>query len=186
SHVQKKRKWMGITKTVYTLAVVAAGIEFILSKVPPYKPDAAACSPDVSHVPAQGMIITTYLAAQGYASMGMAGGIGVGAAALAIKQFGVQLGIATTITNATVSALNSGLGRAAVFLAAKILVGVVDKELEKAEKNAISNIADLEAILAQFAGDVNGVSEGDSTDGTDSGAGPGALADTNSPTNRAY
>ena len=187
SHVQKKRKWMGITKTVYTLAVVAAGVEFILSKIPPYKPDAGACSPGVEHVPVQSAIIATYVAAQGYASLGMMGGIGVGAAALAIKQFGIQLGIGTTIVNAAVSALNSGLGRVAVFLAAKMLVGAVDGELAKAESNAQKNIADLEMILAQFDGDEDGVGEGDSNDTTTAGATSGSLAGNgNNPSSRAY
>lgn len=148
--VQGRRKWMMATKAIYATATALAIMEFIKSITPPdFKTDIGACAPnpaaDTPLVMAMGL---AYSGISAYASsgvMGAAATVGVAAA-----DFVLKLGIGTKVADMATTALNTGLGRAAVFGAAMALVMVVDGELAKEEASTKKRIADLEKVKNQF------------------------------------
>jgi hypothetical protein len=171
-HVQKKRKWMMATKVVYTAAAAMAFIEFIWSLPPPpagpgfLKIDVAACSPNpAADVPVSEAIVLAYAGAQGYAGAGLMGA-GLAVATPYVLKLRSLVKIGTAAANASVSMLNSSLGRFSFFGAAAALVMMIDGDLKKEEDRAKRNIADLEKIKAQFQDTDVELAEGSSKGGS--------------------
>lgn len=183
-HIQKKLQWMNATKVIYTIAAVVAIIEWILSFPPPpagigiLKTDVGGCVPNpATNIPMETAIVAAYSIMQAYASSGMSGAMMAGGMA-ALKQFAPaiaeKLGIVKimdTVQEFTISALNSGLGRAAWFGAAALVVTKLTSELQSEAGKIRERIAKIKAILATMSGASNSLAEGDSE--TTSGAGDG-------------
>lgn len=184
-HVQKKLQWMNATKIVYTLAAIVAFIEFILSLPPPpagigiLKTDVGGCVPNpAANIPMETAIVAAYSILQAYASSGMSGAMmagGMGALKAFAPEIAKKLGlvkIMDTVQEFTISALNSGLGRAAWFGAAALVVTKLTSELQSEANKIRERIAKIKAILATMSGASNSLAEGDSSEAT-SGAGDG-------------
>lgn len=183
-HVQKKLQWMNATKIVYTLAAIVAIIEWILHFPPPpagigiLKTDVGGCVPNpATNIPMETAIVAAYSILQAYASSGASGALmagGMGALKSFAPQIAEKLGIVKvmdTVQEMTISALNSGLGRAAWFGAAALVVTKLTSELQSEASKIRERISKIKAILAQMSGASNNLAEG-STEST-SGAGDG-------------
>ena len=147
--IQGRRKWMMATKAIYATATALAIMEYIRSVTPPYITDAGACAPNpAANAPITAAIALAYSGISAYASSGV---MGVASTmAVAAADFVFKLGIGATVADMTMTALNSALGRVAVFAAATVLVMVVDGELAKEESDTKKRIADLEKVKNQF------------------------------------
>lgn len=169
--IQGRRKWMMATKAIYATATALAIVEYILSLPPPpagpgiLKPDLGACAPNpAANAPVTAAIALAYSGISAYASSGVMGVAGT--VAVAAADFVFKLGIGATVADMTMTALNTSLGRVAVFAAATALVMVVDGELAKEEGDTKKRIADLEKVKGQFYQDsaaaTNKLAEGSS------------------------
>ncbi len=153
--IQGRRKWMMATKAIYATATALAIYEWIRQFPPPPAgigqgiPDIGACSPNpAANMPITAAIALAYSGISAYASSGV---MGVASTmAVAAADFVFKLGIGATVADMTMTALNTALGRVAVFAAATALVMVVDGELAKEESETKKRIADLEKVKDQF------------------------------------
>lgn len=153
--IQGRRKWMMATKAIYATATGLAIMEYIMSLPPPpagpgiLKPDIGACAPNpAANMPVTAAIALAYSGISAYASSGVMGAATT--VAIAGADFVFKLGIGATVADMTMTALNTSLGRVAVFAAATALVMVVDGELAKEESDTKKRIADLEKVKDQF------------------------------------
>ncbi len=153
--IQGRRKWMMATKAIYATATALAIYEWIRQFPPPPAgigqgiPDIGACSPNpAANMPITAAIALAYSGISAYASSGV---MGVASTmAVAAADFVFKLGIGASVADMTMTALNTALGRVAVFAAATALVMVVDGELAKEESETKKRIADLEKVKDQF------------------------------------
>lgn len=171
--IQKRKKFITATLVIYSLATIMALIEKWWSFPPPAglgKPDAAACTVgNPSHK------IWVLALTMGYSSLMMSGGNLKGMATGMALQAGIKIllpkmTLAGEIADKAVAMLNEAFGRASFFGAMTVLVGLILKELTKAEKESKSRIADLEKVRDQFDDADNSLAEG-ATDGSEAGEG---------------
>lgn len=175
--IQGRRKWMMATKAIYATATALAIYEWIRQFPPPPAgigqgiPDIGACSPNpAANAGVVAAIAAAYSAVYGFSSGGLMG------AAMSVGggMFLTYLGIGSQVADMTMTALNTALGRVAVFAAATALVMVVDGELAKEESDTKKRISDLEKVNNQLNEDTavdTRLAEGSSTsDGSGGGA----------------
>ena len=154
--IQGRRKWMMATKAIYATATALAIYEWIRQFPPPPAgigqgiPDIGACAPNpAANIPMVSAIALAYSGISSYASSGV---MGVATTmAIAGADFVFKLGAGAAVADMTMTALNTALGRVAVFAAATALVMVVDGELASEESKTKKKIADLERVKEQFA-----------------------------------
>lgn len=191
--VQGRRKWLMATKVIYAVATGLAIFEIWRALPTPVGlniPDNAACAPNE----ASNKVMTKAIAAAYSGLMGFAGGGIMGAAMGAGgtlltggADFILKVEAGTSATEGTATGLlNNAYGRIAFFAAATALVMMIDGELKKEENDIKKRIADLEKVKGQYE-ELNseGLAEGESTSGTDPGAGE-LGNDPNNPNNRTY
>lgn len=167
--IQGRRKWMMATKAIYATATALAIYEWIRQFPPPPAgigqgiPDIGACAPNpAANQAVVGAIAAAYSAVYGFSSGGLTGA----AVSVGTGMFLTYLGIGSQIADMTMTALNTALGRVAVFAAATALVMVVDGELAKEESSTKKRISDLEKVNNQFNQDTavdTRLAEGSST-----------------------
>lgn len=192
--VQGRRKWIMATKVIYGIATALAIFEIWRALPIPAGlniPDNAACIPN----PASNKMMTKAIAAAYSGLMGFAGGGIMGAAMGAGGtllgggglSFILKFEAATDAGEAaSTGLLNSAYGRIAFFAAATVLVMMIDGELKKEEEELKKQLADLEKVKNQFKEmDSDGLAQGDSTEGTDPGAGE-LGNDPNNPNSQSY
>lgn len=165
--IKKRKKMLSTVGLVYKAAVAAAIIEFILSKVPPFKPDFAACKPVIAM---SKPVVMAVSAAFGYiSSQGKPGGI-ITTGATLIGAMMLILNVGTELLDKLIPMMYSfAPARIISFGVSMALMNKLKGDMSKKQQIAEENVAKLEKVLAAFNKDTapsGGLEEGTTTPGT--------------------